>query len=358
MIEDDDDAPRTGIALIGAGMIAERHVSALSAARSRTRLVAIVSRRPERARHLARHYAGPAPLFTDDVAAVAADPGVQVVVVATPPSVRVELVGTLAAAGKHVLLEKPVARTVDEAVRVVRSCERAGVTLGVLFQHRVRAPSLAARRLLADGALGEPGHVEIAVPLWRPQSYYDELGRGTYARDGGGVLITQAIHTIDLALSLAGPVSRVQAMTATTPLHRMESEDLAVAGLRFASGAVGSLVASTATFPHGREAITLHCRHGSARVGVDALEVAWRDGRVERHPPDAGPDGERGAPVPRHEWHRAVIEDFVDAVRRGRDPMVTGDEALASHRLIEAIEISSRDGVAVDLPGRPGRAAR
>ena len=343
-----DGAP-VGVALIGAGMIARRHVEALSAAGGRLRLEAVVSRRPERAAALAEHYAGPPPVFTSDLSLVADDPDVQVAIVATPPNARIEPIEALARAGKHVLVEKPVARTVEEAERVVQICERAGVVFGVLFQHRARAASKAAARLLASGELGDPGLVEIAVPLWRAQSYYDELGRGTYARDGGGVLITQAIHTIDLALALLGPVARVQAMTATTPLHRMESEDFAVAGLRFASGAVGSLVASTATFPHGRETIAVHCARGSLRLDADALEVSWRDGRSERHAPDPGRTGGERPAVAKHEWHRAVIEDFVDAVRGGRAPMVDGRAALAPQRLIEAIETSSRTGAAVDL---------
>ena len=343
------DGASVGVALIGAGMIARRHVEALSATAGRLRLEAVVSRRPERAEPLAEHYAGPRPLFTSDLSLVTGNPDVRVAIVATPPSVRIEPIEALARAGKHVLLEKPVARNVEEAVRVVEVCERAGVVLGVLFQHRVRAASRAAAELLAGGELGDPGLVEIAVPLWRPQSYYDELGRGTYARDGGGVLITQAIHTIDLALALVGPVARVQAMTATTPLHRMEAEDFAVAGLHFASGAVGSLVASTATFPHGRETIAVHCAHGSLRLGPETLEVSRRDGRSERDGPAAeGAHGD-GPAVARHEWHRAVIEDFVEAVERGRQPMVSGRAALAPHRLIEAIEASSRTGTAVPL---------
>ena len=183
-----------------------------------------------------------------------------------------------------------------------------------------------------------------------PSPTTTSLAGGSYARDGGGVLITQAIHTIDLALSLVGPVARVQAMTATTSLHQMESEDFAVAGLQFVSGAVGSLVASTATFPHGRETITVHCRHGSMRLGAEALDIFWRDGRVERYPPEDDLAGRPGGAVPKFEWHRRVIEDFLDAVQQGRDPLVTGKEALASHRLIEAIEASSRDGAAIDMP--------
>lgn len=341
--------PRIGIALIGAGMIAPTHVSAISAARNHLSLKAIVSRNTEKAAPLAALYAGAAPLFTADLAQITANPDIQMAIVATPPSVRIELITALASAGKHILLEKPVARTTAEAEEVVRICEDAGVSLGILFQHRARAPSIAAARLVASGTLGALGHVEIAAPLWRDQSYYDELGRGTYARDGGGVLITQAIHTIDLALSLTGLVTSVQAMTATTPLHRMEAEDLAVAGLRFACGAVGSLVASTATFPHGKESITLHYENASLRVGTDVMEVTWRDGRSAREPAAGGSPGETGPVVAKFEWHQAIIEDFAQALRGGGAPMVTGRQALASHRLITAIETSSRSGCVVSL---------
>lgn len=344
------DTLPVGVALIGAGMIAPTHVAALSAARDRTRLDVVVSRRPERAEFLAEHYAGAAPLFTSDLADVTGNPAIQMVIVATPPSVRIDLIDKLATAGKHILLEKPVARTTEEAQQVVEICERAGVTLGVLFQHRERSASKAAAQRIASGALGRLGHVEIAVPLWRAQSYYDELDRGTYARDGGGVLITQAIHTIDLALSLTGPVTRVQAMTATTPLHQMEAEDLAVAGLRFASGAVGSLVASTATFPHGQETITLHFDAASLRLGKDRLEIFWRDGRVEPLVFGGSQAGEEGPVITKHQLHQGVIEDFVDAICAGRAPRVTGREALVSHQLIEAIETSSRTGRPVEMP--------
>ncbi|MCC1491804.1 Gfo/Idh/MocA family protein [Cognatishimia sp. F0-27] len=335
----------TGVALIGAGMIARTHVEALSAMGDAVRLVAIVSRNPDRARPLAGFYAGDAPVFTSDLAAVAADPEIDIAIVATPPSVREAVIGPLARAGKHILLEKPVARTVQEAEEVIGICDRAGVSLGVLFQHRKRAPSIAAARLVQSGTLGALGLVEIAVPLWRDQSYYDALGRGTYARDGGGVMLTNAIHSIDLALSLAGPVTRVQAMTATTVLHRMEAEDFAVAGLHFANGAVGSLIAGTAMFPHRTEVIRLHFQRASLRIDKTALTVDWRDGRQDvDEGPAMSPTGGK------HVWHQAVIEDFIDALRTGKPPMVTGREAQRSHRVIEAIEASSRTGRTVDLP--------
>jgi len=283
-----------GIALIGAGMIAKTHVSALASIPTRARLVSIVSRRPERADYLAAYYPDPPPNFTSDLSTVIENPEIRIAIVATPPDVRIELIRSLAQAGKHILLEKPVARNVDEALEVVEICERAGVHLGVVFQHRMWPSSKAAVQLMTSGRLGKLGHVE------------------TYARDGGGVMITQAIHTIDLALSLTGPVTRVQAMTATTPLHQMESEDFAVAGLHFSCGAVGSLVVSTASYPQSPETITLHCENGSTK----------------------------------HAWHQAIIEDFIESIQQDRVPTISGRTGLESQRLIEAIEASSRSGAA------------
>ena len=338
-----------GVALIGAGMIAKTHVAALSAARKDAQLRTVVSRRPDRARYLADHYDGEPPEFTADLSAVAADPAIPMAIVATPPSVRKEVIEELAMAGTHILLEKPLGRNPEEAREVVEICERAGVTLGVLFQHRMRAPSIAAARHVASGALGRLGLVEIAVPLWRDQAYYDELGRGTYARDGGGVMITNAIHSIDLALSLTGPVTSVQAMTATTPLHRMEAEDFAVAGLRFACGAAGSFVASTAMYPHRTEVIRLHFERASLKLDKDALEISWRDGRTDVEAKDDAPRKVNPLSGGKHEWHQAVIEDFIEAIRVGRKPMVAGREALVSHQLITAIETSSRTGRPAEL---------
>jgi len=338
-----------GVALIGAGMIGKTHVAALSDAQDRVRLEVILTRNPDTATHLAEYYTGPKPQFTADLATITDNPDVHIVIVATPPSVRIDLIEALAKAGKHILLEKPVARTSDEALKVVEICEAAGVTLGLVFQHRMRPASKSAAQLIADGDLGTLGHVEIAAPLWRDQSYYDELGRGTYARDGGGVLLTQAIHTIDLALSLTGPVTRVQAMTATTPLHQMEAEDFAVSGLRLANGAVGSLTASTASFPHGAETITLHFKNATLRLGAETLGIFWRDGRIDQQTFGDAAIGDTGPVLANHDLHQAILEDFADAIRDARAPIVTGRQALAAHSLITAIETSSRMGKAVDI---------
>lgn len=326
--------------LIGAGMVAATHAAALRDGAG-VRLHGVWSRNPHRAAALAvpagaRVY----PAIPD----IAADPAVDFAIVLTPPNARADLIAPLLAAKKPILMEKPVARDGLEARALVHQCAAAGVSLGIVFQHRMRAASRVAAALVAGGTLGRLGLVEISVPWWRDQAYYDAPGRGTYARDGGGVLISQAIHTIDLALSLAGPVATVQAMTATTGFHTMEAEDMAVAGLRFASGAVGWLTASTASYPGAAEAIRLHFDRATLHLEAGVLTVTHRDGRVETHGAQASTGGGADPMAFTHDWHRAVIEDFAEAIRTGRDPMVTGQAALAAHALIDAITQSARTG--------------
>lgn len=337
-----------GVALIGAGVIGQRHVEALSQMQEFVALRAIVTRSVDKAKSLAALYDGPPPVATSDIAAVCGNPEIQMAIVATPPSVREEVIAPLTAAGIHILLEKPIGRTFEESEEIVDLCDAANVTLGIVFQHRFRASAIAAARLVESGTLGRLGVVEISVPIWRDQTYYNDQGRGTYARDGGGVMLTNAIHSLDLALSLTGPVARVQAMTATSLLHDMEAEDLAVAGLEFASGARGAFVASTAMFPHRTEVIRLHYERASLRIDKSDLEVNWRDGRTQTLA-DLEPQGRGSTEDERVLWHRSVIEDFVSALQTGHPPKVTGHEALESHGLIAAIEQSSRVRTSIDV---------
>jgi len=191
--------------------------------------------------------------------------------------------------------------------------------------------------------------VEVNVPWWRPQSYYDEPGRGTYDRDGGGVLISQAIHTLDLMLSLTGAVAEVTAMCSTTSTHEMESEDFVVAGLAFANGAVGQVFASTASFPGRGETITLHGSEGTARLEAGVVQLEWRDGRSETIG-EAAASGAGADPMAfTSDWHQTVIEDFAEAITDDRAPMITGWDALQVHALISAIEAAGRTGQRLTL---------
>lgn len=324
-------------------MVAGTHTAAINAS-DKVNLKGVTARTPESAQKFASEHGVEAYI---DVSAIAADPDIDFVIIVTPPNARLDLIEPLAKAGKPILLEKPVARDGKEAELVVKLCEEAGVKLGIVFQHRMREASKKAAELVASGSLGAFGLAEINVPWWREQAYYDEPGRGTYARDGGGVLISQAIHTLDLALSLTGPVASVQAMTATSRFHTMEAEDFATAGLRFANGAIGSLVASSASFPGGAETITLHFDKASLHLGSGVLTVSWRNGETETFGASATTGGGADPMAFTHEWHQGIIEDFADAITEDRDPIVTGRQALAAHALIDAITQSSNEARAV-----------
>lgn len=340
------------IALIGLGMVAQTHVRAIADARPALELALVHARDQKRAHDFAKltePVLGYRPGVAGSVAQIANTTDLDFIILATPPDARLKIIETLSAAGKPILLEKPVERDLARATEIVEVCERQGVTLGVVFQQRTRSPALKLRELLRDGALGHVGLCEITVPWWRDQGYYDAPGRGTFNRDGGGVLITQAIHTLDLVLCLIGPVKRVQAMARTTALHTMEAEDFVTAGLEFASGAVGSLVASTASFPGGGETITLHGELASACLRPGELQINWRSGESEVFGAKATSGGGVDPMAFGHGPHQAIVEDFASAIADGNPPLVTGREALRVHALIDALQASSRTGRAVDL---------
>ena len=337
---------RHRIALVGLGMGATPHAQSLVDLQHRVEVVAACTRSAERASAFGARFAFP---LRTDIDAVIADPGVDCVLFATPPGSHLELAGRCAAAGKHVLLEKPVELTLARAEALVAACEQAGVCLGVVFQHRFRPGAMRLRALLAEGALGAVVAANAYVPWWRPQSYYDVPGRGTMARDGGGVLITQAIHQLDLFLSLTEAVTAVSAFATTTAVHRMETEDMVAATLRFSSGAIGSLMATTAAYPGFGERMELIGTRGTAVLVDGALEVHLHDGRVERAGSTGGGGGGADPMAFSNEAHRAVLSEFLDAIEAGRQPVNSGRAALKVHRLIEAMLQSSREGRTVPV---------
>ncbi|MAQ83308.1 MAG: hypothetical protein CMH12_08755 [Maritimibacter sp.] len=334
-----------GIAVIGAGMAATPHARAL-AELSPDIAVRGVWTRGDSGAAMAAEYGFP---LADSPEALAADPSVDALLLLTPPDARIDPVRLFAGAGKHVLSEKPIGRTLAEAEEVAAICADAGVQLGVVFQHRYRAGSVALQRMLRDGELGTLQMARADIPWWRDQGYYDAPGRGTMARDGGGVLISQAIHTLDLMLSLTGPVRTVQGLAATTGLHDMECEDFATAGLRFENGAVGSVFATTAAWPGGAESIRLDCSKCVATLQSGTLRIDWRDGRTETVGEEAATGGGADPMAFPHDWHRDLIAGFVDAARAGRAPEPSGQDALAAQGLIDAILRSSDTGRAIQL---------
>lgn len=332
------------IAMIGVGMVAGTHLKAIASSQAEMELRGICASSTascERFLDDQMELVGElaiAPVIYADVAEIVADPDVDFALVCTPPNARHKIVRMLAQCGKPILMEKPVERTLAAAERIVEMCEVADVPLGIVFQHRKREAAVALRQLFDAGRLGALVSVEVNVPWWRPQSYYDQPGRGTYERDGGGVLMNQAIHTLDLMLSFTGPAVEARSMVKTTAAHQMEAEDFVVAGIEFENGAVGSLFASTASYPGTPETLRMHCANASVHLQGNSLEVFWRDGRRESIGSTGGTGGGADPMAFSHGWHQAIIEDFAEALAEGRSPLINGREALKVHSLIESIE--------------------
>ena len=334
------------IGIVGVGMVAGTHARALAELGDRINVRGVFARGEEALGRFAAEHGLQAATSLDGLLD---QPGLDAILLLTPPNARLDIIRAAAERGKHVLSEKPLGRNSDEATEIVRLCEAAGVTLGVIFQHRFRAASVALKQLVESGELGKVAIVQVTIPWWRPQSYYDQTGRGTYARDGGGVLISQAIHTLDLMLSVVGPVSEVSAVAGTSILHNMEAEDFVGAGLRFANGALGVLTATTAAFPGGVESIAVTFERGQARLEGGILTVVGMDGSRREIGEKVTTGGGADPMAFPHDWHRDLIADFAMAVTEKRQPTVTGRDALRVHELIDALVLSSREKRAVAL---------
>ena len=330
------------LAIIGLGMAARAHMSALAELDGLVTISGLYMRNEARRRVAADKLDIRAFASLD---AIANDDETDAVLILTPPNARREIVVKMATAGKHILMEKPLERNLSAAMELVEIADRAGIQMGTVFQHRMRQGAKRLKALLVQQKLGDIAIVRADVPWWRGQDYYDQPGRGTYRQDGGGVLITQAIHVLDLMLSLCGPVCSVQAMLATSMLHQMEAEDFATAGMAFESGAIGSLCATTAGFPGEAESIRIDGTMGSARLEAGHLTLHWRDGRVEEFGEESASGGGVDPMAFPCAWHRDIIANFVDAVEGKATLAASGRDALQVQALLEALKQSNeQDG--------------
>ena len=323
-----------GLAIIGLGNALAPHAKAVLDLADRVRVIHAVARNAEQRRSVTDHYGFPT---NEDAAAAIADPRVDAVMILTPTNSHLEIAEAAFAAGRHVLCEKPLDTTVERAELLVASARDANRRLAVMLQLRFRAASQRLKTLLEANALGEVQAATMTVPWWRPQAYYDEPGRGVKSRDGGGVLMIQAIHTLDLFRWFLGIGTVEAAIVRTTSLHRMETEDYATALVRLGNGAPGTIIATVAAFPGGPEQIMVIGSKGIARMDGSNLRVSFLDGTEEVLQDAVGSGSGSGFMAFSHEPHKAVISDFLDAIEQGRDPAITGEEALATQRVIDSI---------------------
>ena len=327
-------ASRMVIALVGLGPAALPHLRSLQDLNDRIELRYAFARDPRVDR--IQPYTGPVRL-TDSLELILQDHEVQAVIVATPPSTHLEICERCFAAGKHVLLEKPIELNLERATRLLELATQAGLQLGVVLQHRFRQASQVLQKLLMDGRLGEVQAASVRVPWWRSQAYYNEPGRGTFARDGSGVLLTQAIHTLDLFRALVGVQSVKSAVVRQTQLHQMETEDHVSALLVLGNGAPGDLMATTAMYPGFPETIDIIGTLGSARLTGGNLQVHFLEGAPVIISSEGG-TGSGANPMDfSHEPHRELITDFMQAISEKRAPSVSGAEALKTQALISEL---------------------
>jgi predicted dehydrogenase len=345
-----------GFCLVGTGMIARFHAQALAAIPD-ARVSAVVSRNPASAAAFLQEVGVSGPVYPT-VAAAVADPGVDVVVVTTPSGAHLDPAVTAAAAGKHVVVEKPLEITPDRCDAVIQACDRGGVKLCTIFPSRFADSSVVLKQAVDAGRFGRLTLGETTCKWWRSQAYYDDGGwKGTRALDGGGALMNQAIHSVDLLLWMMGEAVEVSGFTATLAHARIEVEDTAAAVVRFASGAVGVIQATTSVHPGYPKTIAVHGDRGSAVIEQeDVLRWDFADPRPddaavrERFAAKVGASG--GAADPKaisFEGHRRQLADFVRAIRDDRPPAVDGREGRKAVRLICGVYESQKSGRAVRL---------
>ena len=343
-----------GIAIVGTGMISRFHAKALADVRG-ARLVACCDRREDA---VARFSEEEGCTGYTDLKKMLADERVDAVSVCTPSGAHLEPAVAAAKAGKHVIIEKPLEVTTRRCDRIIAACEENAVKLSTIFQSRFHDSSVALKKAVDAGRFGRMTLGDAYVKWYRSQEYYDSgAWRGTWKLDGGGALMNQAIHAVDLLVWLMGPVAEVRAQTATVAHERIEVEDIAAATLRFASGALGVIEASTAVYPGYLKRIELHGTEGSAAL-EEADIVRWdfsKRGRGDAailRAMEGSRSGGGGAADPSAidtSGHAAQFRDFVSAIKNDRPPAIDGPEGRRSVEVITAIYKSAKTGRAVKI---------
>jgi UDP-N-acetyl-2-amino-2-deoxyglucuronate dehydrogenase len=329
------------IGLIGAGNITETHARAARAIPDVT-IVAIFGTNSEKLSRLARDFnARP---YADFHAFLSHRP-MDLVILGSPSGLHAEQGIAAAQRGLHVLTEKPIDITTQRADALIAAADKAKIKLGVIFQDRLKADIRRLKQWFGSGALGKPLFVDARVKWYRPPEYYSgSKWRGTFALDGGGALINQGIHTVDLLVWLFGDVARVQARTATL-LHKIEAEDTALVLLEFTNGARSTLLATTAAYPGYPRRVEITGTEGTVVLEHDRIvTVNLRNPPpdvTEVAPLDTNPSASSAA-VTDFRGHQAILEDFIAAIRRNRAPVCNGHEGRRSLALVESIYRSAR----------------
>ena len=334
------------VGIVGTGAIAQKHAEAYRNIGYRITACTNSSRVRGEA-FAAQHGAEFVPTFEQ----VCAHPHVDFVDVCTFPDFRLQPLIACARAGKDIQVQKPIATSVAVAREMIEVAAGAEITLGVVSQHRFDDSSIFLAKALADGRLGRLLQCDCYFKWYRSPEYYSRPVKGSWATEGGGALINQAIHGIDLLRWLGGALSNVYGIWQLGALHRIESEDVVNALLRFENGATGVIQASTAFWPGFTERIELHGTKGAAIISGDRL-IRWDVQDDRGDPPAIESQGASGSSDPMAislaPFERQFL-DFGNAIRTRRKPTVSGHEGLAALEIVEAIYLSCQTGQSVTL---------
>ena len=336
------------VGILGSGNISDTHARA-AADIPGVEVVAVYGRNREKAGLLAQRTGAAA---YDDLDRFLAHRPMDLVAIGSPSGLHAEHGIAAARRGLHVLVEKPIDITIDRADALIGAADRTGVKLGVFFQDRLKPAVVRMKNLVETGRLGTPVLASGHVKWYRPPEYYGgSRWRGTWALDGGGALMNQGIHTVDLLVNLFGSVARVSARIATR-VHAIEVEDTAVAALEFTSGALGIIETATSIYPGYARRVEVTGSEGTLVLDQDRLVRADL-----RSPTDAaGLDAPAGAgesatsPVVSDVApHRRILEDFIRAIETNGTPACDGREGRKSVAVVQGIYESSRTGQAVTV---------
>jgi UDP-N-acetyl-2-amino-2-deoxyglucuronate dehydrogenase len=335
------------VGLIGAGNISDTHARAASAIPN-VRIAAVHAPTREHAERLARAHGAVA---YDTLDAFLDHRPMEMVAIGSPSGLHGEHGIAAARRGLHVLVEKPIEITTSRADALIAEAGRCGVVLGVMFQDRLKPDVVRLKTLVDAGHLGRPVLGTARVKWYRAPAYYrDSRWRGTKALDGGGALINQAIHSVDLLLWCFGPVRRVFGQTATS-VHAIEGEDTAVAVLEFTNGALATIEATTAAFPGYARRLELTGSEGTAILDGDRLVGVDLQGAGSNTPVDAGATASPASASPvvaDASAHQRLFEDFIRALSGTTSPACDGVSGRSSVAVIEAIYRSAASGQPVD----------
>jgi predicted dehydrogenase len=358
-------AKATGFGIIGCGMISNFHARAIRDVRG-AELVACFDTVPAAADRLAESTGCKAYHNLD---AMLADPAVEVVTIGTPSGTHMEPAVAAARAGKHVIVEKPLEITLRRCDRIIEACEKAGVVLSTIFPSRFHDTNVTLKKAIDQGRFGRLTVGDAYVKWYRTQQYYDSgAWRGTWELDGGGALMNQAIHSVDLLIWLMGQIAEIRAQIGLLAHERIAVEDVAIATVRFANGAMGVIEASTAIYPGYLKRIEIHGTAGSAVIEEEDI-VKWdfakkrvSDAAVEQMMAQrrSGGGGAADPAAIGHHGHAKQFADVLKAIKKGGTPLIDGREGRRSVEVILGVYKAAETGRPVRLPlsGDPTLKAR